>query len=221
MLRVVLVLSEEVFGRAVEVQVVALARRRRRHALLGRSRRRRRGRLFAVALLRRLSHARHERPVRVDRVRLSRRSSSNRGATGVPPGSRRRGLDFPARLSRTSAGLGGPYAGPKERANPSHRRLLVTYRPLAYAGYRIQTCCKARSIQATIDYEQNKRPSLTRAAATARASASAPPSAARSARPRRRGRPSRSWGPPRRRAQSHSRRPSSGAEWVRRARATP
>ena len=67
MLRVVLVLSEEVFGRAVEVQVVALARRRRRHALLGRSRRRRRGRLFAVALLRRLSHARHERPVRVDR----------------------------------------------------------------------------------------------------------------------------------------------------------
>ena len=70
MLRVVLVLSEEVFGRAVEVQVVALARRRRRHALLGRSRRRRRGRLFAVALLRRLSHARHERPVRVDRVRI-------------------------------------------------------------------------------------------------------------------------------------------------------
>ena len=28
---------------------------------------------------------------------------SNRGATAVPPGSRRRALDFPARLSRTSA----------------------------------------------------------------------------------------------------------------------
>ena len=144
-------------------------------------------------------------------------SSNFRGAMSrrIEPAASSVASPSPAHVGRAVFSI----ARQKGRANPGLASLLVTYRPLAYAGFRSKPA--ANPLDTSYSRLRTKQEeALTTAAASARACASVQRAVARLARPRRRGTPSRSWDRRRKRWRWRSRRLSCAARSARKARAT-